>query len=79
MSAPVHVRGVARLIFRQIECPYLDGTEFSAADARAVNRDGWTFETSAPLGNVVRHDGVILTASELDQAWQLAQSWLVAS
>lgn len=37
-----------------------------AAYAAIINRDGWTLHTPAGhTGNLVRHEGVVFTASEL--------------
>lgn len=42
--------------------------------AAAVNRDGWTLETSGPQGRVIRHEGVILSAAELGEAVRRARA-----
>ena len=36
-----------------------------AAYAAIINRDGWTLDTPAALGNTLRHEGVVFTAPEL--------------
>lgn len=36
-----------------------------AAYAAIINRDGWTLETPAALGNVLRHEHVYFTVPEL--------------
>lgn len=41
-----------------------------------VNRDGWTFDTSGPLGHTIRHGGVVLSDAELERAVALAQQWI---
>lgn len=43
--------------------------------ANRINQsdDGWTLETPAPLGNTVRHEGVVFAPSELAQVIAQAQ------
>ena len=50
--------------------------EFTTAEdlAAEANRGGWTFDTTAPLGHTIRHEGVVLTDSELERATNLAQA-----
>jgi len=48
------------------------GEPLTREDVEQTNREGWTVERSASLGSVLRTEGVILTASELDLACELA-------
>ncbi len=45
---------------------------FELDDARYYNQQGWTFETSAPLGHTMRHEGVVLGEGELRRAYTAA-------
>lgn len=59
------IEQVAALIATQWEVD----PEWSDAAIAAYNAaDGWEFSTSAPLGNTIRHSGVVLTSNELTQA-----------
>lgn len=50
---------------------WIDGdTCFDADRIARLNATGWTFVVSGSLGGTIRHEGVILTDAELDQAWQ---------
>lgn len=42
---------------------------------RINNTTGWTFEDSAPLGNVTRTEGAVLSADDLAVAIRLAETW----
>jgi hypothetical protein len=48
-----------------------------AAEAERQNPLGWCFETSAPLGHRIRHEGVVLTETELTRAVMLAEAYMV--
>lgn len=67
------VTGVASIILGHLEFE----PDYTIADARRVNDSdtGWTIETSAPLGNVVRHENVFLSDEDLDKAYKLAERW----
>jgi hypothetical protein len=44
-------------------------------EVQALNAEGWTVDLGAPGGGVVRYEGVVLTPSELAEAWAMAQAW----
>jgi hypothetical protein len=47
-----------------------------AAKAREINNTtGWTFNTSGPLTSWMRHEGVVLSETELEQAVQMAREF----
>lgn len=58
--------------------------EYTFADLERANRAGWTVETSATdpgeraRGTVIRHEGVRLSAADLERVWRRAVA-LVAS
>jgi hypothetical protein len=52
----------------------IDG-DLELAEVQAVNAEGWTVDLGAPGGGVVRWEGVVLTPSELAEAWAMAQAW----
>lgn len=41
--------------------------------------EGWTLDTPAPLGNWVRHEGVVFSAEELAEVVGVAETYLRAS
>lgn len=52
------------------------GDETVEQIARRINETtGWTFEDSAPLGNVTRTEGAVLSAEDLAAAIRLAETW----
>lgn len=55
-----------------------DETEEEAmADLHRINNtDGWIVEESAPLGHIVRHEGVRLSDADLRAAYILSESWM---
>ena len=67
------IEQVAGLIAENI-IPYANADENAEACAKAINGDqGWTFETSAPLGHTILHTAVVLSPSELAEAMTLAK------
>jgi len=74
MSTTTHttriVGGVAANMRAMIETDL--GGDFTFAVAQKRNAEGWTVELPASLGNTVRHEGITLSAQELERAWQMA-------
>ena len=69
------VRAVASVIAERIQYD-ADLAPLTWGEVVALNRLGWTVETTAPLGHVVRWDGVRLRTGDLWLAWRLAQRWV---
>mgnify|MGYP000359704737 CR=1 FL=1 len=68
-----HILAIAGLIADHLTFDLAYGSPWTWADAERANEQGWTVETTAPLGHVVRWEGVRLTPTELRQAWALAE------
>lgn len=72
MSRKQQVERITYLISQGIATDL--GGDFDFAAVERENARGWTIELPSSLGNVTRHEGVVLTTDELRTAWEKAQA-----